>query len=121
MHFILVFTEYNPFDVLFVLYFQGEIFGGIHVGNDSNDAEILMQYLGKCCACGSQGHTTACNNSGLGKSSIPELLSIIKGPWAMIYWQVTLSGKFLVIMIPSDAAWAFSCILSLRFYHVYHL
>lgn len=70
-----------------ILVYNGEIFGGIHVGSDSNDAEILMQSLGKCCTCGSHGHTTACNYSGLGKSSIPELLSTIKGPWAIIYWQ----------------------------------
>ena len=103
------------------LYFEGEIFGGIHVGSDSNDAEILMQSLGKCCTCGSPGHTTACNYSGLGKSSIPELLSTIKGPWAIIYWQVTSSGKFLVVMISNDTAWTFFCFLFLRFYCIYHL
>lgn len=94
------------------LYLKGEIFGGIHVGGDSNDAEILMQSLGNCCACGSDGHTAACCCSGLGKSSIPELLSTIEGPWAVIYWQVTLSGKFLFVMIPENGAWAFYCILS---------
>ncbi|KAA8529326.1 hypothetical protein F0562_033875 [Nyssa sinensis] len=31
--------------------------------------------------------TRTCYCSGKGQSSVPELLSTIKGPWALIYWQ----------------------------------
>ncbi|KAK2967786.1 hypothetical protein RJ640_008006 [Escallonia rubra] len=70
-----------------ILVYNGEIFGGIHVSSNSNDGEILMQYLGSCCACSSSGHTITCSRSGKGQNSVPDLLSIIKGPWALIYWQ----------------------------------
>lgn len=53
-----------------------------------------MQTLGRCCSCGSNLHY--CLNCG--QSSIPDLLSMIKGPWAIIYWQVTPSGKFLSVI-----------------------
>ncbi|CAN1838789.1 Asparagine synthetase domain-containing protein 1 [Linum perenne] len=59
-----------------VLVFNGEIFGGVRVGKDDNDSEVLMQTLEKCCS-----------SSGEGKSSVLEVLSLIKGPWAIIYWQ----------------------------------
>ncbi|KAM7487506.1 hypothetical protein LguiB_024990 [Lonicera macranthoides] len=70
-----------------VLVYNGEIFGGIHVNSDSNDGEILMQSLGKCCSCSSDEHTRSCTSNGKGQISVPELLSTIKGPWALIYWQ----------------------------------
>ncbi|XVE85734.1 hypothetical protein DITRI_Ditri17bG0114800 [Diplodiscus trichospermus] len=70
-----------------ILVYNGEIFGGIEVGSDNNDTEILMQYLGKCCSCRSQEHTTTCNFEEQGKGSVPDVLSVIKGPWAIIYWQ----------------------------------
>lgn len=73
----------------------GEIFGGVQVSMDSNDAEVLMESLGKCCSCESHNHAKECSCSGEGLNSVPELLSEIKGPWALIYWQVTLIGKFL--------------------------
>ncbi|XP_021299708.1 asparagine synthetase domain-containing protein 1 [Herrania umbratica] len=66
---------------------KGEIFGGIEVGGDNNDTEVLMQSLGKCCSCLSQEHTTTCTFKGQGKGSVPDVLSVIKGPWAIIYWQ----------------------------------
>ncbi|XP_057420965.1 uncharacterized protein LOC130714995 isoform X2 [Lotus japonicus] len=67
-----------------VLVYNGEIFGGFHLASDCNDAEFLIQTLEKCCSCGSclTGHCVTC-----GKSSIPDVLSTIKGPWAIIYWQ----------------------------------
>ncbi|XP_061360374.1 uncharacterized protein LOC133304360 isoform X3 [Gastrolobium bilobum] len=52
-----------------ILVYNGEIFGGLHLASDCNDAEFLMQTLGN------------------GESSIPDVLSTIKGPWAIIYWQ----------------------------------
>ncbi|CAN1838792.1 Asparagine synthetase domain-containing protein 1 [Linum perenne] len=70
-----------------VLVFNGEIFGGVRVGKDDNDSEVLMQTLEKCCSCGSNGHSNDCTSSGEGKSSVLEVLSLIKGPWAIIYWQ----------------------------------
>ncbi|KAK4263594.1 hypothetical protein QN277_028985 [Acacia crassicarpa] len=54
-----------------ILVYNGEIFGGINIASDNSDTEFLMQALVKCCTC----------------DSIPDLLSMIKGPWAIIYWQ----------------------------------
>ncbi|XP_057963180.1 uncharacterized protein LOC131154429 isoform X2 [Malania oleifera] len=70
-----------------ILIYNGEIFGGIHVDFSRNDAEILMQSLGKCCSCDSDGHTKACHGTTGNQNSVPELLSTIKGPWAVVYWQ----------------------------------
>ncbi|KAJ9187379.1 hypothetical protein P3X46_002840 [Hevea brasiliensis] len=70
-----------------ILIYNGEIFGGIHVESDSNDGEILMKTLGRCCSCSSREHTSACSSSGKGKSSVLDVLSTIKGPWGVIYWQ----------------------------------
>eukprot|EP00258_Populus_trichocarpa_P049398 XP_024465417.1 asparagine synthetase domain-containing protein 1 isoform X2 [Populus trichocarpa] len=70
-----------------VLIYNGEIFGGIHVESDRNDGEVLMQTLGNCCSCGSNGHTGPCSAAGHGCSSVPNVFSTIKGPWAIIYWQ----------------------------------
>jgi len=61
------------------------------MGSDCNDAEVLRRSLGNCCLCHSHG-----TGSGCGGKPVPILLSSIKGPWALIYWQVSsLSGKFL--------------------------
>lgn len=94
-----------------LLHFIGEIFGGVHVSSDSNDAEIIMQYLGKCCPCTSHEHIKECSSSGEGLNSVPELLSTIKGPWALIYWQVTLSGKFQYAMILKNAICVFHLVM----------
>ncbi|KAK7251940.1 hypothetical protein RIF29_35566 [Crotalaria pallida] len=69
-----------------VLIYNGEIFGGHHLPSDCNDAEFLVRALGKCCSC------CSCSTGGsdcvqCGKNSIPDVLSTIKGPWAIIYWQ----------------------------------
>ncbi|KAM2764894.1 hypothetical protein COP1_021023 [Malus domestica] len=53
-----------------ILVFNGEIFGGIDIGRDENDGEVLLQLLVQCCS-----------------GSVPDVLSRIKGPWAIIYWQ----------------------------------
>lgn len=83
--------------LLFVFLYSclGEIFGGIQMSSDSNDTEILMQHLGLCCSRVSSPHNKT-HTSGERQSSVPELLSRIKGPWALIYWQVTFCGKFLL-------------------------
>ncbi|KAK6133906.1 hypothetical protein DH2020_032367 [Rehmannia glutinosa] len=70
-----------------VLVYNGEIYGGIHIGSDSNDTEILMQSLGQCCSCNSHEESRSFTCSGEKQKSVPELLSRIRGPWALIYWQ----------------------------------
>ncbi|KAJ0038562.1 hypothetical protein Pint_23505 [Pistacia integerrima] len=70
-----------------ILVYNGEIFGGIHVESDSNDAEVLMRTLGQCCSCNSNREAT-CLCKGSGRCSVMDVLSAIKGPWALIYWQV---------------------------------
>ncbi|EPS66201.1 hypothetical protein M569_08576, partial [Genlisea aurea] len=70
-----------------VLVYNGEIFGGIHVSSCRNDTEILMEALGRCCSCLShEGNGSSCFFT-TGKESVPELLSRIRGPWGLIYWQ----------------------------------
>lgn len=63
--------------------FTGEIFGGIHVGSHSNDGEVLMHTLAQFCSCNSH---KGCQEKE--RSSVVDVLSSIKGPWALIYWQV---------------------------------
>ncbi|ESW29826.1 hypothetical protein PHAVU_002G101900 [Phaseolus vulgaris] len=67
-----------------ILVYNGEIFGGFHLESDCNDTEFLMRTLGECCSCAScsAGLCVEC-----GKSSVVGVLSTIKGPWAIIYWQ----------------------------------
>ncbi|XP_022638895.1 asparagine synthetase domain-containing protein 1 isoform X2 [Vigna radiata var. radiata] len=67
-----------------VLVYNGEIFGGFDLESDCNDTEFLMRTLGECCSCAScsAGHCVEC-----GRSSVLGVLSAIKGPWAIIYWQ----------------------------------
>ncbi|XP_055809901.1 uncharacterized protein LOC129880081 isoform X2 [Solanum dulcamara] len=69
-----------------ILVYNGEIFGGIQMSSDSNDTEIFMQHLGLCCSHVSSPYNKI-HTSGERQSSVPELLSRIKGPWALIYWQ----------------------------------
>ncbi|XP_068656690.1 uncharacterized protein [Aristolochia californica] len=69
------------------LLFNGEIFGGIDVRTDCNDAETLLHALEACCSCEGKEHPPICHSSGRKKISVSELLSTIKGPWALIYWQ----------------------------------
>ncbi|KAL2226302.1 asparagine synthetase domain-containing protein 1 [Sesamum indicum] len=70
-----------------VLVYNGEIFGGINFSRDSNDTEVLMQSLGQCCSCISHEHSRSFCHFGEHQKSVPELLSTIRGPWALIYWQ----------------------------------
>ncbi|XP_010320854.2 uncharacterized protein [Solanum lycopersicum] len=69
-----------------ILVYNGEIFGGIQMSSDNNDTEIFMQHLGLCCSHVSSPHNKT-HTSGDKQSTVPELLSSIKGPWALIYWQ----------------------------------
>ncbi|KAF5185350.1 Asparagine synthetase domain-containing protein [Thalictrum thalictroides] len=70
-----------------VLVYNGEIFGGLHIDRNSNDAECLMHALAKCCSCNSDGLETGCHYFEEGQISVIKLLSTIRGPWATIYWQ----------------------------------
>ncbi|CAA7387771.1 unnamed protein product [Spirodela intermedia] len=63
-----------------ILVYNGEIFGGIHVDRDKNDGETLLDTLEKC-----GDHKDRCVEEG--KFSVPDILSSVKGPWALIYWQ----------------------------------
>ncbi|CAL5419617.1 unnamed protein product [Camellia sinensis] len=82
---------------------MSEIFEGIYLNSDSNDGEILMESLGKCCSCSSHGQMKACHGSEQGQNSVPNLFSTINGPWALIYWHVTLSASSRTIWFGRDA------------------
>ncbi|PKU81136.1 asparagine synthetase domain-containing protein 1 [Dendrobium catenatum] len=70
-----------------LLVYNGEIFGGIHVADGSNDLELLLHELERCCSSDClEFNMNGSSNAELGKS-IPDVLSTIKGPWAFIYWQ----------------------------------
>lgn len=71
-----------------VLVYNGEIFGGIFVGKEDNDTKVLMDALQRCCSCpchASRRDCFSCDRED--HISVPQLLSKIKGPWALIYWQ----------------------------------
>ncbi|THU51486.1 hypothetical protein C4D60_Mb06t31540 [Musa balbisiana] len=70
-----------------ILVYNGEIFGGIHVSDDKNDAETLLHVLESCCCCNGSECGKVCYCTKLGAQFIPEIISKIKGPWALIYWQ----------------------------------
>lgn len=80
--------------ILFIIvkiYSEGEVFGGLHVTSDWNDGQALLSALEKCCSCECHAHVSrerACYCNTKGQKSVPELLSTIRGPWALIYWQV---------------------------------
>lgn len=78
---------------------KGEIFGGIHIGSYENDAQVLMRALEQCCSCNTHVDKRSCHCDKSGKSAVIDVFSKIRGPWAVIYWQVTLSGKFLLVSI----------------------
>lgn len=84
-------------DIEFGFFLKGEIFGGIDIGRDENDGEVLLQLLGECCS-----------------GSVPDVLSRIKGPWAIIYWQVIPSGKFGFSLLAFAAAFFLLGILLLN-------
>ncbi|XP_073005455.1 uncharacterized protein [Typha latifolia] len=70
-----------------ILVYNGEVFGGVHVECDKNDAESLLYALERCCSCDFSRLDKACSCNENGRKSVPEVLSLIKGPWALIYWQ----------------------------------
>ncbi|KAG6493418.1 hypothetical protein ZIOFF_048401 [Zingiber officinale] len=70
-----------------ILLFNGEIFGGIHVSDDRNDAETLLHVLERHCCCNDNGKEKVCSCSEAKVQHISETISMIKGPWALVYWQ----------------------------------
>ncbi|CAM0949424.1 unnamed protein product [Alopecurus aequalis] len=72
-----------------VLVYNGEIYGGIHIASDQNDTQSLLSSLELCSSSDlhvvDRDEALPCHES-LGKS-VPQILSTIKGPWALIYWQ----------------------------------
>ncbi|KAG6717879.1 hypothetical protein I3842_04G122200 [Carya illinoinensis] len=55
--------------------------------SSGNDTEILLQALGKCCSSNSHLWTITDSCDEKGQRKITGVLSAIKGPWAVIYWQ----------------------------------
>ncbi|XP_057858625.2 uncharacterized protein LOC131067563 isoform X2 [Cryptomeria japonica] len=71
-----------------ILVYNGEIFGGMPVGKEENDAIVLMNALQRCCSCACHSSRRYCHCCHQKEHiSVPELLSTIKGPWSLIYWQ----------------------------------
>ncbi|XP_078084676.1 asparagine synthetase domain-containing protein 1 isoform X2 [Mustelus asterias] len=54
-----------------LLLWNGEVFGGIEIGPESNDTQIILQQLSSCQS----------------EESILSVFSSIRGPWAFIYYQ----------------------------------
>ncbi|WZZ01897.1 hypothetical protein YC2023_074225 [Brassica napus] len=52
-----------------ILAYNGEVFGGIELSSFDNDTEVILKSLEKA------------------NDLVPDVLSMIKGPWAIIYWQ----------------------------------
>ncbi|XP_054827604.1 asparagine synthetase domain-containing protein 1 [Eublepharis macularius] len=56
-----------------VFLWNGEIFGGIHVEAEENDAQVLFRHL---CSCSSE-------------SDILSVLSSVQGPWSFVFYQAS--------------------------------
>ncbi|XP_078408013.1 asparagine synthetase domain-containing protein 1 [Cetorhinus maximus] len=54
-----------------LLLWNGEVFGGIEIGPDGNDTQIILQHLSSCKS----------------EESLLSVFSSIQGPWAFIYYQ----------------------------------
>jgi asparagine synthetase B (glutamine-hydrolysing) len=79
-----------------LLIFNGEVFGGLEIRVGKNDAEVLMNSLRDCCPCPCHAFPKTCGEvchcildllSDYHKT-VPDVLSSLRGPWALIYWQV---------------------------------
>ncbi|NXL85754.1 ASND1 protein, partial [Alectura lathami] len=56
-----------------IFLWNGEIFGGVHVGDTENDTEVLFHHLALCSS----------------EADILSLFSSLRGPWAFIYYQAS--------------------------------
>eukprot|EP00879_Flechtneria_rotunda_P011431 GHRR01011941.1.p1 GENE.GHRR01011941.1~~GHRR01011941.1.p1 ORF type:complete len:860 (+),score=375.52 GHRR01011941.1:91-2670(+) len=54
-----------------ILCFNGEIFGGLEIAPNSNDGKCLLMAMGEAQSA----------------NEVPQLLSKLRGPWSLIYWQ----------------------------------
>ncbi|XP_006636734.2 asparagine synthetase domain-containing protein 1 [Lepisosteus oculatus] len=54
-----------------VFLWNGEVFGGLTVGTEENDTQVVFRHLTKCCS----------------DAEILSALSSIQGPWAFLYYQ----------------------------------
>ncbi|RXM31564.1 Asparagine synthetase domain-containing protein 1 [Acipenser ruthenus] len=54
-----------------VFLWNGEVFGGLKVGSEENDTQVIFDHLSKCTS----------------ESEILSIFSAIQGPWAFIYFQ----------------------------------
>uniref|UniRef100_A0A0E0FDE0 Asparagine synthetase domain-containing protein n=1 Tax=Oryza meridionalis TaxID=40149 RepID=A0A0E0FDE0_9ORYZ len=80
-----------------VLVYNGEIYGGVHVADDQNDTQSLLSSLESSCSCECHAlvRDEACPCCGSVGKSVPQILSTIKGPWALIYWQAAPTVKVM--------------------------
>ena len=62
-----------------VLLFNGEIFGGLDVPRGANDGRCLLAALGRAA-------------TGAG---VVAVLSALRGPWALVYWQAAARTLWL--------------------------
>ncbi|XP_015278038.1 PREDICTED: asparagine synthetase domain-containing protein 1 [Gekko japonicus] len=56
-----------------VFLWNGEIFGGVHVEAEENDAQVLFRHL---CSCGS-------------KLDVLSVLSSVRGPWSFVFYEAS--------------------------------
>ncbi|KAG0501524.1 hypothetical protein HPP92_001596 [Vanilla planifolia] len=82
-----------------ILVYNGEIFGGLYVIDDSNDSEALLHALKNCGSDPLQSEMYGSCGAEHG-NSIPEVLSAIEGPWALIYWQEKSFGPLAIMADP---------------------
>ncbi|XP_062203448.1 uncharacterized protein LOC133905704 [Phragmites australis] len=73
-----------------VLVYNGEIYGGLQVADDENDTRSLFSSLEFCCSCDCHAlnRDKTCSCCGNVGKSVPQILSTIEGPWALVYWQM---------------------------------
>jgi hypothetical protein len=80
---------------------SGEMYDGIPMTSEQNDTSVLMEALGRACIARSQDDVsdqmdtkTASSVENPAESpngTVDQILSLIQGPWALVYWQVCAS------------------------------
>ncbi|CAM6085014.1 unnamed protein product [Calypogeia fissa] len=97
-----------------LLVYNGEIFDGLEVKGNENDGEVLMSALCGCCGCKCHSSRLVsqceCTDSE-SHQSVPQVLSKLRGPWALMYWQAVsqtlwfgrdaIGRRSLLIHLPS--------------------
>lgn len=83
----------------------GEIFGGLPVPRGSNDTELLFAALKSCCSCACHGSSVtalcSCTAQDLLNvhKTVPSILSSLRGPWALVFWQVRSSATLACLIL----------------------